>query len=111
MRKLVEIQVVLSVTTPGNWMSQTTRDGNLRKSAEALANEVKKHCDYYEDHTINHVYECEFCGHQWEDWSAWPYKDEPDAPLGMPRCCEKAAQEWRESQVPTPQTLNGKEEI
>lgn len=96
MKKITEVRVILSVTDKGSWISAKTEEDGLIKSANALVEEVKKHCDYYEDHTIHKVYECEFCGHEWEDWSAYPYKDEPgrSVPVGTPRCCQKAADEW-----------------
>ena len=95
MKKLVEVQVILSVKRPGGWIGANTRAEGLIKSANALAEEVQRHCDYYESYDTNNVYVCEFCGLDWEDWNKLPFKEEPDCPLGIPRCCEEAGNEWK----------------
>lgn len=80
-KELSYVNVICQVTHNGNWIGGRDVPGMV-KSAEALAAEIKKHCDYYEGHEIQSVYVCSFCGHDWET-----DKD------GIPICCGRAEKE------------------
>lgn len=82
MKEIRCVRVVCEIQDAGGWMGAKTKHQGLLKSADALVAELKRHCNYYEDSSIQSVFECSFCGSDWEvDLK------------GIPVCCDKAIEE------------------
>ena len=64
---------------------QAERDGRT------IVDQIKRHCDVDSAHLEwDTEVTCEFCGFAWEIVT-----DTADPDLGMPICCSKAQEEWR----------------
>ena len=92
MKEIESIDVVCQITYEGMWIGAKTKLDSIRNSANALAAEIEKHCDYYENHDLKYNFVCSFCGDIWEN----VINDK-----GCPECCNKAIVEWEEEQAKT----------
>lgn len=86
MKIKTNFRVVATSTTNGHWMSAKTPEEHLLRSARALEDEIKRHCDYADSTQIEWDNECSFCGLSWEE--------ETGENKGRPLCCDEAIKEF-----------------
>lgn len=90
MKKLKYIEVIC-VPKKGDWLSQYREGANpddaLRKDASELIEQIKRHCDHFQDISPKPYFECSFCNSEWEETYSSDYK------TFLPACCSKAEAE------------------